>query len=160
MTQMADSLHIIAFACFKWGYGAADMAGTIRGQYPTLVRPIRVTCTGRVSPDLIMRAFGKGADGVALIGWYPAECNFNTGATHAAKNVEYLHTVMKTVGLEPERLQMHYCSAAEGQKFQKTIQTMSAEISELGPSPLRKLIKPPKAKSKKTSTKQTKPKNK
>ena len=67
---------------------------------------------------------------------------------------------MKTVGLEPERLQMHYCSAAEGQKFQKTIQSMSAEISELGPSPLRKLIKPPKVKSKKTSTKQTKPKKK
>jgi hypothetical protein len=65
---------------------------------------------------------------------------------------------MKTVGLEPERLQMHYCSAAEGQKFQKTIQRMSEEISELGPSPLRKLIKLPKAKSKKTSTKQTKPK--
>ena len=60
---------------------------------------------------------------------------------------------MKTVGLEPERLQMHYCSAAEGQKFQKTIQAMSAEISELGPSPLRKLIKPPKPK--KPAPKQT-----
>jgi len=44
------------------------MAGTIRGQYPTLVRPIRVTCTGRISSDMIMRSFGKGADGVAIIG--------------------------------------------------------------------------------------------
>jgi F420-non-reducing hydrogenase iron-sulfur subunit len=44
------------------------MAGTIRGQYPTLVRPVRVMCTGRVSVDMVMRAFGKGADGVAIIG--------------------------------------------------------------------------------------------
>lgn len=44
------------------------MAGTIRGQYPTYVRPIRTMCTGRVSPDMVMRAFGKGADGVAIIG--------------------------------------------------------------------------------------------
>ena len=46
---------------------------------------------------------------------------------------------MKSVGLEPERLQIHYCSAAEGQKFQSTMQEMSKQISTLGPSPLRKL---------------------
>jgi len=44
------------------------MAGTIRGQYPTLVRPVRTTCTGRVSADMVMRSFGKGADAVAIIG--------------------------------------------------------------------------------------------
>lgn len=50
-----------------------------------------------------------------------------------------MKNVLKSVGIEPERLQMHFCSAAEGQKFQKTIQVMSKEIQELGPSPLRKL---------------------
>jgi coenzyme F420-reducing hydrogenase delta subunit len=53
---------------------------------------------------------------------------------------------MKSVGLEPQRIQMHYCSAAEGQKFQSTITVMSKEISELGPSPLRKLAEAPKKK--------------
>ena len=101
-----------------------------------------------------MRSFGKGADGVAIIGWYEDECNFDSGAKHAARNVGYLKTVMQSVGLEPERLQMHYCSAAEGQKFQKTMIEMSQQISELGPSPLRKLSKPPK--KKKSSAKQTK----
>ena len=64
---------------------------------------------------------------------------------------------MKTVGLEPNRLQMHYCSAAEGQKFQKTMQSMSTEIADLGPIPLRKLSIPKKAK-KKSPKKTSKPK--
>jgi F420-non-reducing hydrogenase iron-sulfur subunit len=44
------------------------MAGTIRAQYPASIRPVRILCTGRVSSDLIMRAFGKGADGVMVGG--------------------------------------------------------------------------------------------
>jgi hypothetical protein len=37
---------------------------------------------------------------------------------------------------------MHYCSAAEGQKFQKTMVEMAKQITTLGPSPLRKLASP------------------
>ena len=44
------------------------MAGTIRAQYPTSLRTILVPCTGRVDSDLVMRAFGRGADGVLIIG--------------------------------------------------------------------------------------------
>ncbi|GAH06020.1 unnamed protein product [marine sediment metagenome] len=44
------------------------MAGTIRAQYPTTIRPIRVNCTARVTPSLIMRSIGSGADGVLIVG--------------------------------------------------------------------------------------------
>ncbi len=42
------------------------MAGTIRAQYPATLRPVRINCTGSVMPSLIMRAIGKGADGVVV----------------------------------------------------------------------------------------------
>ncbi len=44
------------------------MAGTIRAQYPTSLRTMLVPCTGRIDSDLVMRAFGRGADGVLIIG--------------------------------------------------------------------------------------------
>jgi F420-non-reducing hydrogenase iron-sulfur subunit len=44
------------------------MAGTIRAQYPTSLRTVLVPCTGRVGSDVIMRAFGRGADGVLVVG--------------------------------------------------------------------------------------------
>jgi coenzyme F420-reducing hydrogenase delta subunit len=67
--------------------------------------------------------------------------------------MHYMKDVLKSVGLEPERLQMHFCSAAEGQKFQSTMTIMSKEISDLGPSPLKKLAIEPKKKT--TAPKQT-----
>lgn len=44
------------------------MAGTIRYQYPSSVRTIRVRCAGMVHPDLVLRAFSRGADGVLIVG--------------------------------------------------------------------------------------------
>jgi len=44
------------------------MAGTIRAQYPTSLRTMLVPCTGRIDSDLVMRSFGRGADGVLIIG--------------------------------------------------------------------------------------------
>ena len=72
------------------------------------------------------------------------------------RNVEYVRDVMKAVGLEPERISMHFCSAAEGQKFQTTVIELAKIIKKLGPSPLRGLAADTKKKSaKKTAPSQT-----
>jgi len=44
------------------------MAGTIRAQYPVSLRTVLVPCIGRVGADIVMRAFGRGADGVLIVG--------------------------------------------------------------------------------------------
>jgi len=59
---------IIAFACNWCAYAGADLAGVSRMQYPSNIRIIRVMCSGRVSPDFILEAFQKGADGVLVSG--------------------------------------------------------------------------------------------
>lgn len=84
-----------------------------------------------------MRAIGKGADGIIVSGWYPGECDFETGNIVARKNVDYVKEILKTVGLSPERVQMFYCSAAEGQRFQEEVTRISNEISELGSNPFK-----------------------
>ncbi len=59
---------IIAFCCNWCAYAGADLAGVSRVQYPHNIRIIRVMCSGRVSPDFILKAFQKGADGVLVSG--------------------------------------------------------------------------------------------
>ena len=41
------------------------------------------------------------------------------------------------MGLEEERLMFGYCTAAEGQKFQKEATAFNKLIEKLGPSPLK-----------------------
>jgi len=48
------------------------------------------------------------------------------------------------MGLSEERLKYGYCSAAEGQKFQREATEFDKVIRELGPSPLRPKSATPK----------------
>jgi F420-non-reducing hydrogenase iron-sulfur subunit len=59
---------IIAFMCNWCAYGAADLAGVSRMQYPPNIRPVRVMCSATVSPHHVLRAFQSGADGVLVGG--------------------------------------------------------------------------------------------
>ncbi len=59
---------IMAFLCHWCSYGAADLAGVSRLQYPPVFRVIRVPCSGRVSAKLILAAFRNGADAVWVSG--------------------------------------------------------------------------------------------
>jgi F420-non-reducing hydrogenase iron-sulfur subunit len=67
---MTDSFEprIVGFLCNWCNYAGADAAGTSRLKYPPNVRVIRVMCSGRVSPELVVRTFREGADGVMVLG--------------------------------------------------------------------------------------------
>lgn len=136
MTNKKD-IKIIAFLCWKWGYGAGDMAGTIRAQYPPSLRTVLVPCTGRVGSDIVMRSFGRGADGVLVVGWYPHECDYETGNYFAYRELEYIKEILRTVGIDDNRIKMDFCSAAEGQKFQRVVSEFDKKINELGPNPIK-----------------------
>ncbi len=59
---------IVAFLCNSCSYGAADLAGVGRMQYPANIRIIRIPCAGRMSPKFVLSALREGADGVWVSG--------------------------------------------------------------------------------------------
>ena len=66
---MADfEPQIVAFCCTHCAYNAADLAGSLRVQYPAAIKIIQVLCSGRVDVLHILRAFEDGADGVLVAG--------------------------------------------------------------------------------------------
>jgi len=62
------SPRIVAFCCNWCSYAGADLAGVSRMQYPPTARIIKVMCSGRIDPAMILRAFVDGADGVLVAG--------------------------------------------------------------------------------------------
>jgi F420-non-reducing hydrogenase iron-sulfur subunit len=60
--------QIVAFCCSHCAYNAADLAGSLRIQYPAAIKIIEVMCSGRVDVIHILRAFEDGADGVLVAG--------------------------------------------------------------------------------------------
>ncbi len=59
---------IVAMVCTYCTYTAADMAGSMRLQYPPNVRVVKLPCTGRVDILHILKAFHAGADGILVGG--------------------------------------------------------------------------------------------
>ena len=109
----------------------------MRLQYPINVKIVRVPCTGKVDVIHIMRAFEKGADGVAVIGCLEGECHFNSGNLMARRRVEQAQKILETVGVGGERAQMYNLSSSEGPRFAQYATEFTEKIKELGPNPIR-----------------------
>jgi F420-non-reducing hydrogenase iron-sulfur subunit len=60
--------QILAFACHYCAYAAADLAGSMRLQYPSNVKIMRLPCTGKLDVLYVLRAFERGVDGAFVAG--------------------------------------------------------------------------------------------
>lgn len=124
---------IVAFLC-KWCSSAgSDLAGVSRMEYPSNVIPITVMCSGSVSPLYIFSAFNKGADGVLVSGCHPGDCHYIKGNFYARRRIALVKKLLEYVGLEPQRFQMSWVSAAEGVKYTQVIKDFVQELKPLGP---------------------------
>lgn len=124
---------IIGFLCNWCSYSAADLAGTSRLQYPTNLRVIRVMCSSRVNPQFILKAFQEGADGVLVSGCHPGDCHYIEGNYYARRKLTLLRDLLEWMGIDPERFQISWISAAEGPKFAEVVTRFTEKIKELGP---------------------------
>jgi len=124
---------IIAFLCTWCSYTGADSAGIARLKSPANIRAIRVPCSGRVSPEIIMRTFDEGADGVLVLGCHIGECHYETGNHRTAKRLPVVQALMSFVGLEPQRLRLDWVSASEGERFARITNEFVEGVKTLGP---------------------------
>jgi F420-non-reducing hydrogenase iron-sulfur subunit len=125
---------IIAFFCNWCTYGAADLAGVSRLQYPPNIRVIRVPCSGRISPKFILSALRSGADGIWVSGCHPGDCHYIEGNFFARRKFALLKNLLEFTGVDPVRVQFSWISSAESTKFAATAQQVTAAIQALGPT--------------------------
>ena len=130
--QIEKKPLIVAFCCNWCSYAGADLAGTNRLDYPANVKIIRVPCSCRVNPLVILKAFQRGADGVIICGCHPGDCHYTTGNYYARRRITLLFSMLSYLGIEKNRVRLEWVSAAEGAKFAATMRSFAEEISELG----------------------------
>ncbi|MFC2154268.1 hydrogenase iron-sulfur subunit [Candidatus Altiarchaeota archaeon] len=135
MTKEFDP-KIVGFFCNWCTSAAADLAGTLRMEYPSNVRSIRVMCTGSIDPTYILHALLEGADGVLIGGCHPGDCHYVSGNLNARRRITVVKSLLKTLGLGEERVRLEWIGASEGKKFVEVIQDFTAQIKKIGPNPI------------------------
>jgi len=68
MTTESFNSEIVAFCCHYCAYAAADLAGSMRLEYPTSIKVVELPCSGKLDVLYVLRAFEAGADGVLVAG--------------------------------------------------------------------------------------------
>jgi F420-non-reducing hydrogenase iron-sulfur subunit len=124
---------IVGFLC-KWcAYTGADLAGTSRIRYPPNVTPIRVMCSGRVDPVLVMKALSSGADGVLIAGCHPGDCHYTSGNVKTIRRFKLLQRMLTQFGIERDRVRLEWVSASEGERYAQVVENMTETLRTLGP---------------------------
>ena len=124
---------IVGFLCNWCSYRAADLAGTARINYPANVRIIRVMCSGRIDPTFVLKALSLGADAVLIAGCHPGECHYIDQNYKTMRRYSMMQHTLKAMGVEGDRVQLTWASAAEGQQLAEAIESLVAKVKKLGP---------------------------
>jgi len=124
--------RIVGFLCNWCSYAGADGAGIARIKYPSNMRVVRVMCSGRVSPELVLRTFREGADGVIVLGCHIGDCHYVEGNHRTAKRIPMLRNLLSYAGIHPDRLCLDWASAAEGSILAEIVTEFTERIQELG----------------------------
>jgi heterodisulfide reductase subunit A-like polyferredoxin/coenzyme F420-reducing hydrogenase delta subunit len=125
--------RILAFLCNWCGYAGADMAGVSRLQFAPNAREVRVTCSSRIHPKLIMDALSEGSDGVLVCGCHLGDCHYLKANELTEETIRVTKIAMEGMGIDPSRLRHEYISASEGAKYAERVDDFSSCLTEMGP---------------------------
>ncbi len=123
---------VVAFLCNWCSYAGADKAGASQLPVPQELSVIRVMCSGRLEPTLILEAIQKGADGVMVLACHPGDCHYKEGNLRAFCRAELLERMLPQLGVDPRRFSFDYVSAAEAEKFSRITTEFVERVRSLG----------------------------
>jgi len=131
--ENADFKPLIVSFCCNWcSYAGADLAGSSRLKYPAEVKIIRIPCSCRIDPLFVLRAFGRGADGVIINGCHPGDCHYSTGNYYTRRRMTLLFSMLDYLGIERERTRLEWVSASESAKFAAVMNEFVETLREMG----------------------------
>jgi heterodisulfide reductase subunit A len=122
----------LVFTCNWCSYAGADLAGIEKRQYPASSRVIRTMCSARFEEEFISHSFEQGAGAVLVTGCRLTEtgsdCHYNNANQLTWKRFQYWQKKMARKGIEAERLQLRWISAAEGKEFAEKMTEMDEVV--------------------------------
>jgi len=123
---------IVTYLCWCSDSGA-DQAGVEGIKYPAGIMPVKIPCSALLSPEVIIKAFEKGADGVIVSACKPSEMRKVAPSRMTEVHLAILRELLEEVGIEGDRLRLVWISSQEGMKFADQMKAAADRIAALGP---------------------------
>lgn len=115
---------IVVFVC-NWSYNMVkDIEPVARANV------IRVMCSGRISPSLILKALELGADGVIGVGCQSGSCHYLSGNEQAKKSFEKTSDLLYLLGIGSDKLRFDQISPDDPEKLEEVIGSFINNIKQ------------------------------
>jgi len=90
---------------------------------------IKLPCSGRLDALHILKAFENGAHGLLILACYEGACKFISGNIKTKKRLEYAKNILKQIGIDDDKVQMHHVQINQEQKLKEIVQDFKNRIS-------------------------------
>jgi F420-non-reducing hydrogenase iron-sulfur subunit len=131
LSRTRPQRRAVLFACRWCSLLGADRAGKERIELPAFFRVIPVECAASVEPDLVLRAFADGLDGVAVLGCHLGGCRHNEANRVAHARLGVLRDLLDAVGLDRRRLLLSWGTAHEAAQFGELVRDFAEVLAAL-----------------------------
>ena len=130
----ADASRILAFVC-QWSIHADSEWAALDALQSDGLRIVRLPCSGRVDPAMVLLALTQGADGVLVVGCAEGECHYLRGTYLGRGKVLLLNEMMKQLGLASERIAFAQSGALDRRVLPRLVDQMRADLVRLAHEP-------------------------
>jgi len=107
-------------------------------EYPSNAKIVRVPCSGRIDPLLVLHAFRNDADGVIVVSCRKENCHHVTGSERMRQQIKKLKRALDIIGLDGNRVDTCFVSSAMAFEFVATVSEFTEKVRRIGPNPLRR----------------------
>mgnify|MGYP005761064967 CR=1 FL=1 len=130
MNNNGKSRKIVLFTCNWHALNSLEAAGIKGKKYPVNVIPIRISCLGRITPGLILKAFEGGAGGVCLAGCPEGKCRYQEGNLEAYQVFEESKALIKLLGYDENLLLYTLLPAGDGTGLVDLLENLVKTVEE------------------------------
>jgi coenzyme F420-reducing hydrogenase delta subunit len=98
--------------------------------WPWPARQALVSCTGRLQPEHVLKAFESGSEAVCVVACQEDDCHYLEGSQRCARRTAFIRSILNEIGLGGERLMLFHLpgTAAEDMAAAsgRTVETLAA----------------------------------
>jgi coenzyme F420-reducing hydrogenase delta subunit/NAD-dependent dihydropyrimidine dehydrogenase PreA subunit len=124
--------HIVAFACARSAGPAARAAVAAGRGWNVSLNLVEVPCAGSLSPEVILSAFGLGADGVLVLTCHEDNCHSRHGNSLARRRVDQAGAFLDRAGIGSSRLVLKTLAANMPAELGAGVEEFSQTLAGLG----------------------------
>jgi len=124
---------IVAYICNWCGFEREDLEGMDGLRFSPSIRIVRLMCSGRVHPALILDTLNHGNDGVLVCGCQEGNCHYISGNIKAEEGIKKTKKLLELLRIETDRVRLEWISSSEGAKFSEVVNEFTEHLISIGP---------------------------